>query len=271
MIGSVVAGGYRVVDGFAAGTVATLWRVDGPLGTAVLKVVPGESGRAARRFEVESRALSMLPSHPGLPRLLSVDLDSEGTGRIIETLAPGESLRTRLTRAGPPGTETAKAWCGSIASALDALHSVGLVHCDVKPENLVIDGDGPAAAFVLVDFGLATPSGERCVVQEGTAAGTPRYMAPEQVRGEAVDARSDVYALGLVTYELLTGEPPFLRSPNVDVRTQQLQSHPVPPSLVAFDGAVDDVTSEVVLRALRKVPSARFESAGAFARALRTS
>lgn len=261
---------WRPVTQVEGGTVATLWRVEAADGgVACAKVVPGDGdGRTAMRFDVERDATRRLPRRDDVARLLEAHAAPDGTGLLLLRWEHGENLRRRLGRTGGGTAKEAVAWMAKLLSALEAVHATGLVHCDVKPENLVVDGEGPDARLVLIDFGLATPAGGTCTAAGGATAGTPRYMAPEQVRGEPVGPWTDVYAAACVAYELLTGEPPFTGSASADVRTQQLQSRPVPPGIVSAAGDVTDALDAAVLKALAKAPADRFADVASFRQAL---
>ena len=176
-----------------------------------------------------------------------------------------DALRRRLRPAGTAprgrraGTPRAARIAAQIGAALDAAHARGLVHRDVKPANILLADPGGAEHCYLTDFGLTKQTAaSTALTQTGTVMGTVHYIAPEQLRGEAVDGRTDVYALGCVLYELLTGRPPFVR--DTDVATLFAHLSQAPPSL---EGPLDDV----VQRALAKDPADRFQSAGELGRA----
>jgi eukaryotic-like serine/threonine-protein kinase len=178
----------------------------------------------------------------------------------------GESLRDRLKRERQLPIETAMRVAGEVASALDFAHRRGVIHRDIKPENILLQ-DGQA---LVADFGIALAvehaAGVR-MTQTGSSVGTPQYMAPEQAMGEkVVDARTDVYALGVVLYEMLIGEPPFTGATVQSIVAKVLTERPTPPTTLR--DTVSPTMEGAVLKALAKLPADRHESAAEFARAL---
>ncbi|HEU5315348.1 MAG TPA: serine/threonine-protein kinase, partial [Chloroflexota bacterium] len=183
-------------------------------GRAVLLKLPAPAlladPAARERFRREVAALRAL-DHPGIERLI----DSDGDGRrayLALERTPGETLREVLRRRGALRADEAVGIVRRLAAALAYAHAHGVVHRDLKPENVVVGEDGRP---VIVDFGAALVEGARRLTFSGLTGelGTPAYMAPEQARGERGGARSDVYALGVTLYELLTGHPPFEARP----------------------------------------------------------
>ncbi|MEO8908855.1 MAG: protein kinase, partial [Gemmatimonadaceae bacterium] len=179
----------------------------------------------------------------------------------------GETLRARLARERQLPVADAVRVASEVASALDYAHRHGVIHRDIKPENVLLGDDGQA---LVADFGIALAvshaGGER-ITQTGLSLGTPQYMAPEQAAAErAVDARSDVYALGAVTYEMLAGEPPFTGASAQIVIARLMTEEPK--ALRSLRPSVPTQMEEAVHTALEKLPSDRFTSAGAFAAAL---
>ncbi|HXT50661.1 MAG TPA: serine/threonine-protein kinase, partial [Thermoanaerobaculia bacterium] len=211
-------GRYEVLAPLGAGGMGEVWRArDRRLGREVaIKVLPQRltaDPAALQRFEREARAVAAL-SHPNILAIHDFERDGE-THFAVTELLEGESLRERL-RAGPVPPRRVREWGAQVARALAAAHDRGLVHRDVKPENLFLTTSG---AVKLLDFGLARQqsgpqaetavAGESALTTDGMVVGTVGYMAPEQLRGEAVDGRADLFALGCVLYELLTGERAF--------------------------------------------------------------
>lgn len=208
-----------------------------------------EDGRPAAAFERERAALAAV-RHPGLVTLLSSAVEADGTGVLTTARVEGPTLRQAL-RDGPFAPGAACAVLVALLETLEALHAGGYLHGDLKPENVALAAGGRP---VLLDLGLALAPG---AFWHASGAGTPDYMAPEQVRRERVDARTDSYAAGALLYELLTGQPPFVGSTAAQLRGRQLISTPVPPGLVLGDGAIAEELSALVLRALAKEPARR--------------
>ncbi len=155
------------------------------------------------RFKREARVLAKL-SHPNIPAIYDVNFSS-GKFSIIFQYIEGQNLRKIIEASGPSQISTARVWFNQIASALDHAHRLGIVHRDIKPENIIITSDLESA--YLVDFGIALSADDlKKLTKYGYAVGTPGYMSPEQMAGELVDSRSDIYSLGVTFYEVLAGK-----------------------------------------------------------------
>jgi len=234
-----------------------------------LKVIsPGlaQDERFRRRFGEESR-IAVSIRHPNV---VAIHHAGEEDGLLFVTmdLIDGADLRGLLGARGPMDPGHAARVITEVAAALDAAHARGLVHRDIKPGNILIEGDGPDERVYLTDFGLARQvEASTGVTATGAFVGTLDYVAPEQIRGERVDARADVYALACVLFELLTGQPPFAaRDDKVAKMYAHLQEEPPRVRLKRpeLPGEID----QVMARALAKEPEDRYPSAGDFARAV---
>ena len=214
----------------------------------------------AQRFLAEARMIARL-RHPNIVTVYAAG-EADDLLYFVMDRVPGESLRERLTRDGRLPPEEARRIIMDIAAALDAAASAGLVHRDVKPENILIEtGTGRA---LLADFGIARafavePPGSRSgpVTGQGMVVGTPNYMSPEQAAGEDVDARSDLYSLGTVAYEMIAGHPPFV-GPNRVVVSKHISEPPVALGRVRPDCPAD--LAHAVMRTLAKAPEDRFQT-----------
>jgi serine/threonine-protein kinase len=231
-----------------------------------VKVLHPDLGAAlgGERFLAEIRTTARL-QHPHILPLLDSGV-SDGLLYYVMPYVRGETLRDRLTRERQLPLEDAIRIAREAADALTAAHTEGIVHRDIKPENILLQG-GHA---VVADFGIAlaieTAGGER-MTQTGLSLGTPQYMSPEQAMGErTVDARSDIYALGAVTYEMLVGEPPFTGPTIQTIVAKVLTERPTAPR--AIRDTVPPAVEAAVLKALAKLPADRFASAEKFAEAL---
>jgi len=220
----------------------------------------------AERFHREGEALSRL-THPGVQRWI----ESGHSGRrpyVALAYVRGTSLNEVLTQRGVLPEDDARRIVALLADALSYCHTRGVIHRDVTPENVVVAEDGGRP--VLIDFGNAMLEGARRLTFAGLSGelGTPAYMAPEQVRGERGDARTDIYALGTLLYALLTGAPPFApREGDGAVRVMQrhLEEDPARPNTALGIGAP---LLGIVARAIQRDPSQRFASAAEFRDAL---
>ncbi len=214
------------------------------------------------RFERESAIGSDL-DHPGIMKVFPV---SEPTHLyMVMEWVEGRELRRVLMECGKLPAERAVAITLGIARALDYIHSHGVVHRDLKPENIMVDADD---RIKLIDFGIAGRARGRQLTfgSLSQVMGTPDYIAPEQVNGKHGDARSDIFALGVMLYEMVTGKTPF-RGPNpFAVMNDRLINNPIPPR--ELDPAVSPQLQEVIYRAIRRDPAARYRSAREFVRDL---
>jgi serine/threonine-protein kinase len=258
-----VVGGFRVGALIARGAMGAVHRAeDGRGRPAALKLLSPEHAhdeRFRRRFLRESRLAATL-AHPNVVRTLAAGEDG-GVLYLALELVDGVDLRELLRRERRLEPERAVSIVRQAAAALDAAHAAGLVHRDVKPGNVLVAGD---RAYVC-DFGLARHvSSVGSLTGDRGFVGTVDYVAPEQVRGEPVDARADVYALGCVLFECLTGARPFERDSELAVVFAHLNEPPPRPTELrpglppAWDG--------VAARALAKEPDARYGSCGALVR-----
>jgi serine/threonine protein kinase len=203
--------------------------------------------------------------HPHILQLYDSG-DADGLLYYVMPFVEGESLRDRLNRERQLAVGDAVRIAGTIASALDFAHKRSVIHRDIKPENVLFQ-DGVA---LVADFGISvavsTAGGDR-LTETGLSLGTPAYMSPEQIAGEReLDARSDVYALACVTYEMLAGDPPFMASNPQAVMAKHI-TDPAPP-IATTRPSVSPAIATALAKALSKVPADRYGSAGAFAAAL---
>jgi predicted ATPase len=218
--------------------------------------------RFRERFLREARLAASI-DHPHLLPVYEAG-EADGTLFLALRLVDGDSLAAHLDREGALAPERALRLHAQLASALQAAHDAGLLHRDVKPHNVLLAGQGEAEHAYLCDFGLARRLAGGSLTQERTFIGTAAYAAPEQIRGEALDARCDLYALACVLYECLTGQPPFRADDELALCWAHLyEPAPIPgnvdPALTSFDS--------VFTRALAKDPEERFSSAAEFAQA----
>lgn len=209
------------------------------------------------RFAREAQAVSQL-SHPNIVAITEVGT-WQGTHFLAMEHLEGETLRARLDRGVLPSAQV-QGIVVQIASALDAIHAAGIVHRDVKPANIMLLPGGVAK---LLDFGIARHSDDATITSTGTIVGSPAYMAPEQVMGEKGTVASDVWALGVLLYEMLAGRPPFTGDTIPSVLYQV--THATPPPVPGLPSPL----AKVLRRALAKDPARRYADAGALASALR--
>ena len=214
-----------------------------------------------RRFEREVQAVAQL-NHPNIVTVYDRG-ENDDLVYLVMQCVMGGTLRARLGRS-LPSAEAAN-YVVQMAQALHHAHLRGIVHRDVKPSNMLIDGENPHH-LLLTDFGIAKLQGARGLTKTGTTIGTPEYMAPEQAEGKEIDARADVYSLGCVLYEALSGRPPFTGSTPVSVLYQQVHSRPA--YIRGFNPNVPRELTRVVEMALAKRPDDRYPTAESLAQAL---
>jgi serine/threonine-protein kinase len=261
--GAVLAERYRVIGLLGRGGMGEVYRADDlKLGQPVaLKFLPrhlAADRERLERFFAEVRIARQV-SHPNVCRVYDVG-EIDGQQYLSMEYVDGEDLASLLKRIGrlPPdkALEIARELCAGLAAA----HERGVLHRDLKPANVMIDGRGRAR---ITDFGLAVAAGE---VVEGEVSGTPAYMAPEQLAGKGASVRSDVYALGLLLYELYTGRKAFDGATFQELKRKHSEDPPASPSTIS--PGFDPVVERVILRCLEKEPSARPASASQVAAAL---
>jgi serine/threonine-protein kinase len=268
--GSLLAG-YRLEAQVGTGGMAVVFRArDQRLGRLVaLKILaPTLTADPAfrHRFIAESRAAAVVDD----PHIIPIYEAGEADGVLFIAMrfVPGGDLLRVLGREGPLPPDRAAGFISPVASALGAAHAAGLVHRDVKPANILVDArPGRPDHLYLSDFGVSKGAASVSLTGPGQFLGTPDYSAPEQIQGQAVDGRTDQYALACVAYQLLTGSVPFERDQGMAVLLAHLSAPP--PSLSSRRPTLPAAADQVLARALAKAPEKRYESCEDFAGALR--
>ncbi len=258
---------YRVVRHLAKGGMATVWEahdelLDRDVAVKLLASHLGEDERARKRFQREARAAAGLSSHPNVVTIYDVGEHSSRVFMVME-LMRGGTLGDRMKGGRSIDRSTAVRWLHEAAAAFDTAHEAGVVHRDIKPGNLLLDGRDRLAVG---DFGIARLAWEDQLTATGQVLGTAAYISPEQAMGEAATAASDRYAFAVVAYELLTGSRPFEASHFAAQARAHVEDTPPPASERApeLSRAVDAVLE----RGLAKDPRDRWPSAEAFVDAL---
>jgi serine/threonine-protein kinase len=261
-----MVGPYRVEEMVGEGGMGVVYRATAPDGQIVaLKLVKGEIAKDdvfRRRFDREARTAARV-GHPNVVPVVDTG-EHEGIPWMAQQFITGGSLETRIANHGPLPLPFALDVCTQVADGLDAMHSHGLIHRDVKPGNILLDESDKA---YITDFGLMKDREASVLTRPGQALGSMDYMAPEQIRGEEVTARSDVYSLGCVMCECLSGKPPFADRDGMRILWAHLQEEP-PDPLAGRDDVPADV-SWAILRALEKEPPMRPPTATAYAHMVR--
>jgi eukaryotic-like serine/threonine-protein kinase len=258
----VFGGRYEVIERAGKGGMAEVYRArDDLLGREVALKVLSErfslDKSFVERFRREAQAAANL-SHPNIVSLYDYGSD-ESTYFIVMEFIDGRALSDVISAEAPLMPERAADIAIEVASALQRAHSAGLVHRDIKPGNIMITSAGQTK---VTDFGIAralSRDGETTMTQTGMVIGTAAYLSPEQAQGNAVDARSDVYSLGCVLYEMLTARPPFEGDTPLSIAYKHVRENPTPPS--ASNPDVPRELDAIVLKAMAKNPDNRYSSA----------
>ncbi|MGV9268433.1 protein kinase domain-containing protein [Kitasatospora sp. NPDC003701] len=264
MIGRALNGRYELVEILGVGGMATVWRgVDHVLGRQVaVKVLNGglaDDPRFAERFSREAQHAAMLV-HPRIVMVFDSGVD-QGSPYIVMELVQGWSLAALLAQQPGLPVERAVGIAAAVCEALEVAHGAGLVHRDIKPGNIMITNDG---GVKVVDFGIARAGSSSNLTQAAMVLGTAAYLSPEQATAAELDGRTDLYAVGCVLTEMLTGAPPFTAETPVAIAFKHVTEQPLPPS--ARRAGVPAALDAAVLRLLAKNPADR-PGTGAAARA----
>ncbi len=250
---------YRLVEWLGEGSMGVVYRAhDETLDREIaIKFLPPEQlsgSEASDRFLREARAVARL-SHPNIMTLYDMGRE-DGWHYLALEYIPGQDLHAHLLENGPLSPRHGLQVIRGVLAALAYAHDQGLIHRDIKPENIMMTPDG---RIKVTDFGLARAQGDVRLTQEGALLGTVLYLAPELIAGQPADARSDLYAVGAVLYELLTGQPPFHGDQPTAVLVQTLNTPVTPPS--QHNPAISNEIEQMILKLLAKEPDDRYPSA----------
>src|SRR5690349_14951405 len=259
---------YRVVRHLANGGMASVWEahdelLDRDVAVKLLASHLAEDDRARRRFQREARAAAGLSSHPPVVTIYDDGQHQRRVFMVLEIMRGG-TVGDRIKSGREISHETVVRWLREAAGALDTAHDAGVVHRDIKPGNLLLDG---RERLAVADFGIARLAWEDQLTATGQVLGTAAYLSPEQAMGEAASAASDRYALAVVAYELLTGTRPF----EAEHFAAQARAHvedPVPPASSRAFADLSPAVDAVLERGLAKAPEDRWNTAVEFVDAL---
>ena len=275
-IGTVVGERYRIVSRIGVGGMGAVYRAEHTMmrrDLAIKVLLPELGGKEefARRFEREAESASRL-THPNIISVTDFGRTREGSLFLVMEFLAGQSLSEAIA-AGPMPPARALAIVRQILRGLEHAHAAGVVHRDLKPENIMlVERDGQRDVVKILDFGIAKvtqpQSGGEALTQAGVIFGTPEYLSPEQALGEAVDARADIYASGVILYEMLAGRRPFENEDKVKIISMHL-AH-APPRIRDVNPTVDVPLplEQAVMQAMEKTREHRFATATAFLQAL---
>lgn len=265
MIGHVI-GNYKVTEKIGEGGMGTVFKgIDVMLDREVaIKMLRPELARQAQiveRFRSEAVTLAKL-NHPNIATLYSFQRQNDDFFMVMEYVT-GETLDDLIRRTGAMPVDHAISLFGQVLEGMARAHKLVIIHRDIKPANMMLTEDG---SIKVMDFGIARVLGTARMTRQGNIVGTIEYMSPEAIQGADVDARSDIYSLGILLYEMLTGRVPFVNDTEYSLMMAQINEQPPPPR--TFAPHIPPHIEHAILKSLAKRPDDRFQSVGDFRRAL---
>ena len=279
MIGQVMGGKYKIVRLLGEGGMGAVYEGEQQLGTTKRKVAVktlhphlSRDEKIKARFEREVGTIAEL-EHPNTIQVYDFGESADGILYIVMEFLQGKSLADLLEKNGPMEPARVSKIMEQICGSLGEAHARGIVHRDLKPDNVVLVERAGQKDFVKVlDFGIAKRSkeedkNEQKLTQQGMVLGTPPYMSPEQFTGKPIDARSDIYSLAVMAYEMLTGKLPFKADTAWEWATQHMTQNPIPIESLAEGMRAPEAMRSAIRRALAKSPDDRFQTVGDFAAA----
>ncbi len=282
--GMVIRDKYQVLEKIGSGGMASVYRVrhlafNEERAIKVVSSKLADDPSFLRRFKTEAVVTRKL-QHPNAVRVDDLDTTDDGRPYIVMELVQGSNLRDAIEHGGPMPLERVLNIVWQVCSALATAHQLGITHRDIKPDNILLVAQPNGRELVKVlDFGIAKVreggidvGGGYTATQTGMVVGTPQYISPEQAlgkHGEEIDGRADLYSLGIVIYEMLTGELPFQSDTPMGLLMAHIQTPPVPPHQRKPALGIPPAISQVLMKALEKDPTQRFQTAGEMLEALR--
>lgn len=274
LLGKTIGGKYTIQSIIGQGGMAVVYQafdnlIERPVVIKVMQAWLANDERANERFKRECQLTAQL-NHPNVIRVYDGGLLNNHEPFLVMEYVPGESLRRALDRHGPVPLKTAANIVIQVSRGLGEAHAAGIIHRDLKPDNILIEAVKHSNQRIkILDFGIAyLVAGAQRLTQTGKLIGTPAYISPEQLKDRAIDARADLYALGVILFELLTGRVPFEGETAESILTKQLFEAPPPISASMPEYAPDSQVELVILKALAKDPNDRYQTALEFEQAV---
>lgn len=266
LLREALAGNYEIIRELGTGGMASVYlahetALDRDVAIKLLPHVYLSDQQFIARFKREARLSAML-EHPNIVRIYRISEDKDLCYFVMNYI-PGGTLTERMVKQGSLTLQEVVSWGMDICSALSYAHEHGVIHRDLKPDNIMLDADDRA---VVMDFGIAYAKQGTSLTQQGAVIGTPQYMSPDQSCGKELDARSDIYSLGLVLYQMAAGSLPFQASDAVSLMYMHVHKIPEPPD--ARNPHVPRWLRDIILTCLAKKPENRFSSARELRQAL---
>lgn len=266
MIGRVIGGRYRITDRIGGGGMALVYRADDletgrPVAVKILRTQFGGDDDFVRRFRREASSAASL-DHPNIVAIYDVGQEDD-VYYIVMELVEGPNLKQRIQEMGSLSVPEATSVALQITDALEHAHERRIIHRDIKPHNIMITADGQVK---VTDFGIARATTTNTMTHTGSIIGSAHYFSPEMARGAPAGEKSDIYSLGVVLYEMLTGVLPFQGDSPISVALKHVQEDVIPPGLL--EPSIPVELEEIVVKALEKDPQDRFPSVAAMHAAL---
>lgn len=272
-----IAGRYEIREHIATGGMASVYktwdnRVERIVAIKVLRSLDKNDTRAVERFRREARAAAAL-AHPNAVTIYDF-VEEAGQYFLVMEYIPGPTLKQLVGQRRQLQAQEAIEIAAQVCSVLQVAHARGFIHRDIKPQNIMLVLGGPVGGIIdrgvlvkLTDFGIVRVAEDAGLTNSGIVLGTADYLSPEQARGETLTASSDLYSLGVVMFEMLTGQPPFVGPTAVSIAMQHASANP--PPIRKYNPAIPPILEQLVLRALEKETEDRFNSAAEMQQALR--
>jgi serine/threonine protein kinase len=266
--GQVIGQRFRIDALIGKGAMAEVYRAvdlqtSANVAVKVLRSALISDSAIMQRFQREGEVQARL-RHRNIAALLATGVTEKNEPYLVVELLRGKTLRGVMKQEGRVAAKRAASYAWQALQGLSAVHGAGILHRDLKPANIMLEpSPGPIERVVLIDFGFASFEGSAKLTAQGTVVGSLRYIAPERLRGEPIDQRSDIYAIGVMLYELLMGQPPF--HSDDDFALIDMHLHQEPPAL---DGDLPPDLDQVIARALAKYQDDRYATATEMAAAI---